>query len=78
MHKILNNLGSLLEEMDDLLKARSYFERALEIRRKVLGERHPDTAKSYLKLALLNYPFDHSDTQWRPGNRQQDLPHVHN
>jgi len=39
--------------MGDLAGARPYYEQALEIRRKVLGEEHPDTATSLSNLAIL-------------------------
>jgi tetratricopeptide (TPR) repeat protein len=49
----LNNLGALLRAMGDLEGARAYYEQALDIRRAVLGERHPDTANSLNNLAML-------------------------
>jgi tetratricopeptide (TPR) repeat protein len=49
----LNNLGFLLQAMGDLPAARPYYEKALEIRKKVLGEEHPDTARSLNNLAML-------------------------
>jgi hypothetical protein len=41
--------------MGDNAAARPYFEQSLEIRRKVLGEEHPDTALSLNNLAILCY-----------------------
>ena len=46
-------MGSLLQAMGDLAAARPYYEQALEIRRKVLGEEHPDTATSLNNMAIL-------------------------
>jgi Tetratricopeptide repeat len=42
----LNNLGILLHAQGDLVEARTFHERALAIREKVLGPEHPDTAMS--------------------------------
>ena len=39
----MNNLGFLLDSMGDLQAAKPYYEKALEIRKKVLGEAHPDS-----------------------------------
>jgi tetratricopeptide (TPR) repeat protein len=41
--------------MGELPAARPYYEKALEIRKKVLGEEHPDTARSLNNLSLLCY-----------------------
>jgi tetratricopeptide (TPR) repeat protein len=39
--------------MGDLQGARPYYEKALEIRKKVLGKEHPDTALSLNNLGFL-------------------------
>jgi tetratricopeptide (TPR) repeat protein len=41
--------------MGDYPAARPYYEKALEIRKKVLGDEHPDTARSLNNLAILCY-----------------------
>ena len=56
-----NNLGALLDSMGDYPAARPYYEQALAIWREVLGEKHPDTARSlnnlgYLLQAMGDYP----------------------
>jgi tetratricopeptide (TPR) repeat protein len=50
---ILNSKAYLLSATADYTKAEPLFLKALEIREKVLGEEHPDTASSYNNLALL-------------------------
>lgn len=42
-----NDLGSIYEGMGEYRRALEYGEKALTIRRRVLGEEHPDTASSY-------------------------------
>ena len=50
----LNNLAALLERQGDrYAAARPLYERALAIRKDVLGERHPDYAASLSMLGLL-------------------------
>ncbi|MFN8480566.1 MAG: tetratricopeptide repeat protein [Kouleothrix sp.] len=49
----MNNLGMLLHDMGDLAGARAYYAQALDIRRAVLGEHHPDTAQSLNNLGTL-------------------------
>jgi tetratricopeptide (TPR) repeat protein len=49
----LRDRGGLLDSMGDYQAARPYYEKALEIRKKVLGEKHPDTAGSLNNLATL-------------------------
>ena len=39
----------------DPIKGEPYYEKALEINRKVLGEGHPDTAGSLNNLSVLNF-----------------------
>jgi CHAT domain-containing protein/tetratricopeptide (TPR) repeat protein len=51
--RTLNNLGSVLESMGELARARSCHEQALAIRRKGLGEEHPDTATSLNNLRAV-------------------------
>ncbi|MDM8526901.1 tetratricopeptide repeat protein [Anaerolineales bacterium HSG24] len=41
--------------MGDYEAARPYYEKALEIRREVLGQRHPSTATSLNNLGVLCY-----------------------
>ncbi len=51
----MNNLGNLLLDLGDLARARAPLESALEIRKQVLGERHPDFASSLNNLGALDY-----------------------
>lgn len=53
--QLCNELGYHLHSMGDYQVARPYYEKALEIRKKVLGDEHPDTAKSLNNLAMLCY-----------------------
>jgi tetratricopeptide (TPR) repeat protein len=58
---IANNLGYYLEVIADYAGARPYYEQALAIRRKVLGEEHPDTILSFNNLGgLLESMGDYS------------------
>jgi tetratricopeptide (TPR) repeat protein len=54
----LNDLGSLLQDLDDPSGARPYYERALAIREKVLGPEHPDTVWSLNNLGSLLQDLD--------------------
>jgi hypothetical protein len=47
------NLGYHLHAQGDYVGARPYLEQALAIRRAVLGEQHPDTARSLSNLGLF-------------------------
>src|SRR5206468_1061470 len=49
----LNNLAMLYKEMGDYPAAEPIFQQSLEIRRRVLGENHPDYAASLNNLAVL-------------------------
>jgi tetratricopeptide (TPR) repeat protein len=51
--KALFNLGNIYAALGDYVGARPYYEQALAIRRKVLGEEHPDTATSLNNLGRL-------------------------
>jgi tetratricopeptide (TPR) repeat protein len=48
-----NTLGFHLDSIGDFQAARPYYEKALEIRKKVLGEEHPDTAHSLNNMGAL-------------------------
>ena len=50
---LANSLGFYAVGIGDYTGARPYFEQALEIRRKALGEQHPDTASSLNNLGFL-------------------------
>jgi Tfp pilus assembly protein PilF len=50
----LNNLASVHAGQGDFAAARPLFERALAIREKALGPKHPDTATSLNNLAYLH------------------------
>ena len=52
---LCNTLGFHLGMMGDYPAARPYYEQALAIYRKVLGDAHPDTARSLNNLAILCY-----------------------
>jgi hypothetical protein len=49
----INNLGSLLKAKGDLDGAEALYREALEARREVLGDRHPDTLSSINNLGAL-------------------------
>ena len=49
----LNNLGTLYQDMGDYARAEPLLRRALEIRKKAVGEDHPDYAISLNSLAEL-------------------------
>ena len=51
----LNNLGSLYSDMGDYKAAEPYYKQALEIKKKTLGEEHPDYAGSLNNLGNLYY-----------------------
>ncbi len=44
---LLNNIGSVYDKIGDYNKALEFYEKAINIREKVLGTEHPDTATSY-------------------------------
>jgi predicted enzyme related to lactoylglutathione lyase len=44
---LLNNIGSVYDKIGDYNKALEFYEKALNIRKKVLGTEHPNTATSY-------------------------------
>ena len=46
-------MGGLLKTLGDLEGARPYFEQALAIRRKKLGEEHPDIAQNLNNMGFL-------------------------
>jgi Tfp pilus assembly protein PilF len=50
----VNNLGRVLQAMDDLKGARAHLERALAIFRKFLGEEHPKTVAVRRNLEILD------------------------
>jgi hypothetical protein len=46
-------MGGLLYAMGELPAARAYFDKALVIRKKVLGEKHPDTKAAIRNLDVI-------------------------
>ena len=50
-----NHLGNVMIMQGDLVNAREYCRRSLELRRRVLGERHPKVAASLNNLAVIAY-----------------------
>src|SRR5262249_16388347 len=77
-----NNLALLLNSVGKYAEAEPLFRKALEIRRRALGEDHPDTAASYDGLAvLLQSVGKHAEAE--PLHRQAleiyrpPLPHPH-
>jgi tetratricopeptide (TPR) repeat protein len=50
---LFNELGVHLDSIGDFQAAWTYFEKAFEICKKVLGQEHPDTARSLNNLAML-------------------------
>jgi tetratricopeptide (TPR) repeat protein len=51
----LNNLASLYDNQGKYEEAEPLFIQALELRKQLLGENHPDTASSLSNLASLYY-----------------------
>jgi hypothetical protein len=51
-----NKLAGLLQAQGDLARARPLLERALAIRERALGPKHPDTKASLASLAALGLP----------------------
>lgn len=51
--KLMNNMASLYLDMNDFEKASYYHKKALEIRIKIVGERHPEVASSYYSIASV-------------------------
>ncbi|HSE57709.1 MAG TPA: tetratricopeptide repeat protein, partial [Nitrospiraceae bacterium] len=49
----LGNLGQLYSAQGRYTDAEPYYRRALEVREKVLGDMHPDVAKSLEEYAVL-------------------------
>jgi tetratricopeptide (TPR) repeat protein len=49
----VNRIFTLLEAQGDLAGTKPYYERALAIRKQVLGPQHPDTAFSLTNLGAL-------------------------
>jgi eukaryotic-like serine/threonine-protein kinase len=49
----MNNLGMLYKNQDKYAQAESLYTRVLEVRRRVLGEQHPDTLVTVNSLAML-------------------------
>jgi hypothetical protein len=54
----LNDLSAISSALGDYKRALEGHERALAIRREVLGERHPDTVLSVLRLTTAISPLD--------------------
>ena len=50
----MNNLADTLRAQGDLNGARELQEKVLEIRRRILGEEHPDTLTSMNNLAEIS------------------------
>jgi tetratricopeptide (TPR) repeat protein len=48
-----NNIGNVYDDLGDYDKALEYHNKALEIRKSVLGENHPDTASSYDNIGIV-------------------------
>ena len=51
--RLLNQIGTFLNEQGEYKEARELIERALQLKRKVLGEEHPSTITSVNNLASL-------------------------
>jgi len=62
---IRTTLGATYRELGMLSVAEPHLQRALELRRKALGEEHPDVAQAMNQLGLLN---------WRQGRLDQAEP----
>ncbi len=62
--KLCSTMGYHLNMLGDYAGARPYYERALAIREKVLGEDHPDTARSLNNLgSLLRAQGDYAEAR---------------
>ena len=59
---LANSLGYYLQMIADYISARPYYEQALAINRKVLGEEHPDTASSLNNLGGLLHSKGDNDS----------------
>jgi tetratricopeptide (TPR) repeat protein len=62
---ILNNIGAIYRTSGDYKKSLVFTEQAVELRKRLLGEEHPDVASSFNNLAFLYYSM---------GNYTQALP----
>jgi hypothetical protein len=67
----MNNLAEILRALGDLARARSLQEAVLEGRRRILGERHPDTTISAWSLFLTL--LDQGDHEAAGGILARDL-----
>lgn len=56
-----NNVGIVYSEMGELKQASEYLERALDIRKEVLGKAHPDIAVGYQNLGTIYYDLQQYD-----------------
>ena len=55
MAKSYNNIGNVYYKQGDYAKAIEYYNKDLEISKKVLGENHPDVAITYNSLGNAYY-----------------------
>jgi serine/threonine-protein kinase len=64
--QMLDLIGRIRMQMGDYQGARPVLQEALEIRRRALGENHPDVASSLIHLAALTSAMDRPDTSAIP------------
>jgi hypothetical protein len=62
----MNNLAIVLYALGEVVAARELDEKVLAVRRRVLGEEHPDTLTSMNNLAIIELRIGGSGSQGGP------------
>ena len=50
----LNNMGCLLDDIEDYGGALDFYQQALRVKEKVLGKTHPDTLRTIMNMACMH------------------------